>query len=97
MKVIKHEGVPRPTTMTLQTDPLVVWLSKTLEVQIERGDTLKEVALLVRKHWKADPRSARRIAAFWFAVGERQNRQTHVGDFTKRELSRREDRRYLMR
>lgn len=97
MKVTRHEGVPRPTSLTLQTVPLIVWLSKTVELSIDKGDTLGDVATHIRVAWKVPRKEACRIAAFWFAIGERQHYKKHAGDFTKRELLAREDRRYLVK
>lgn len=95
MKTINHPGVPRPTTMTLQTNPMVVWLSKTRELRIKKGDTLKQVAQTITDAWgQVD---AFRIAAFWFAIGERQHRGRHVGNFTKHELRTDLRRQYLVR
>lgn len=95
MKVTEHPGVPRPTSMTLQTDPMVVWLSKTVELTIDAGDQLSDVARVVHKYWKVGGYESHRITAFWFAIGERQYFNKHKKDFSKRELSTKGDRRYL--
>lgn len=97
MRLTEHSGVPRPTTMTLQTDPLIVWLSKTVELEIHRGDRLGLVAKKLMHYWELPKSEARRIVAFWYAIGERQHRKKHTGDFTKVELLASKDRRYLVK
>lgn len=95
MKIIRHEGVPRPTQMELKAKPLTVWLSKTVELRIHRGDVLKDVAEAVGEHWRGLSRDERRhLVAFWFALGERRSRKKS-GPWKPKELDVSPKRRYL--
>lgn len=71
MKLIEHEKIPKPISITLGFVPFVVFLTKRVELQIESGDKLEEIALIVRRHWTLDLPTARQVVALWFALGER--------------------------
>lgn len=101
MRVVTHPTRPsfKPTTMELQSSPMIVWLDKTLHLEIDQGDTLDEVAGVVREHWGLGRRESRALVAYWFAIGERVYRQRTQGspdkDWSPSELSADPDRRYL--
>lgn len=83
MKVINHSKAPKPDSMTLNVNPMVVWLTKTRELRIEPGDVLGELAVVVADTWGVNRNRARRLVGFWFALGEAQSSQ----DFTRLNLS----------
>jgi hypothetical protein len=72
VKVIKHDRIVRPGTLTLGFNPLIVWLSKTVELRIERSDRLGAVAEALAAWWPVSAREARRIVGYWFTLGERR-------------------------
>ena len=71
MKLFEHPKINKPTTMTLGYKPFVVFLTKRVEMHIEPGDELEEIAQVVRRHWTLDVPTARQVVALWFALGER--------------------------
>jgi hypothetical protein len=71
MKLFTHDKIGKPQTMTLGFKPFVVFLTKKVEMHIEPGDTLEDIARVVRRHWIVDLPTARQIVALWFALGER--------------------------
>jgi len=71
MRIYEHKKIEKPQTMTLGFNPFVVFLTKRLEMRIEPGDTIEEVARVVRRHWALDIVTARQVVALWFALGER--------------------------
>jgi hypothetical protein len=98
MKLRQHERSAKPESMTLTTAPMTVWLSRTHELIIEKGDTLQRVADVIEEHWGLARAEARQLAAFWFALGERQaNKQRGARGWTRSELLTTPGRRYLRR
>lgn len=93
MKVINHPKAPKPESMTLATNPMVVWLTKTRELRIEKGDRLEEITETVMSTWDVNINRARRIVGFWFALGEAQSSQ----EFSRLNLSHASKRRYSPR
>ena len=71
MKLFTHDKIGKPQSMTLGFKPFVVFLTKKVEMHIEPGDALEEVAKVVRRHWIIDIPTARQVVALWFALGER--------------------------
>lgn len=95
MKVVVHERSPKPMAMTLSTNPLSVFVTKTVEVRIQRGDTLAEVAKVVRQHMPDVREHAAEIVALWFAMGERARRLTKsTAGWSKKELATTPTRKY---
>lgn len=95
MKITEHVRPPRSLTMELIAEPLTVWLTKTVEMQISRGDVLKDVAKAVGEHWPGLAKDElRRLVAFWFALGERRAKKKS-GPWTLGELDVSPKRRYL--
>jgi len=95
MQLVEHPKHTKPTAMTLGTQPMTVYLSPTLELLIERGDTLRQVAAVISEHWPIKKQAALKAAAFWFAIGERVARNELGDDWTTAELDASPMRRYL--
>lgn len=95
MKVIEHDKSTKPEEMTLSFDPMIVWFTRNLEIQIEKGDTLKEVSRVIAKYWEFQKPEADGIAAYYFAIGERRAAKKKLGDWTATELRVDPKRRYL--
>lgn len=93
MKIIDHKKAPKPDSMTLETNPMTIWLTKTRELKIEKGDRLEDITDVVMKTWDVNVNRARRIVGFWFALGEAQSSQ----EFSKLSLSHASNRRYSPR
>lgn len=71
MKLITHPKAPKPVEMLLRTNPMTVWLSKTQQLLIYRGDSIRRVAKAMRSVWThLSKRECRELAGFWFAIGE---------------------------
>ncbi len=73
MIVRRHTKSPKPETMTLTANPLTIWLSRQIEVEIQPGDRLGKVAAEVQRYWKhlSEP-EVYQLVALWFAMGERR-------------------------
>ena len=69
MKLIEHKTRAKPTQMTLEVNPLHVWLGPQIELIIEPGDTVKEVAKIVRQHWPF-VKNVKQLVTYWFVLGE---------------------------
>lgn len=97
MQIIKHDRRPKITQVELKADPFSVWLDARTEVRIERGDRLGDIAKVVlRQGWGLEKRSARKLVAYWFALGERlELGRMGESKWKKRELRADPDRRYL--
>lgn len=93
MKIIDHKKAPKPESMTLATNPMTIWLTKTRQLQIEKGDRLEDVTDIVMITWDVNVNRARRIVGFWFALGEAQSSQ----EFSRLNLSHASNRRYSPR
>lgn len=95
MKVIKHVKCPKPDRQELIAEPMVVYITKLIELRIERGDTLQAVASIVQRYLGLDRPQTRQLVALWFALGERRARGNPVKSWTPRELRVKGKRRYL--
>ena len=95
MKLVVHEKSSKPESMTLKAEPLVIWLDRSHELRIERGDKLIDVASEVEKHWGLSRVESRSLVAFWFAIGERQDRKKLGAGWNRAELSVDPSRQYL--
>jgi hypothetical protein len=95
VKVIEHEGSTKPEEMTLSYSPMVVWFTRTLELKVERGDTVKQIGQVIARYWDLKQGPAEEIAAFWFAIGERRAAKKKLGGWTDAELLATPSRRYL--
>lgn len=95
MKLIKHLKSPKPVTMVLQHDPLIIWLSPIHELHIERGDPLAKVATKVAKLLSMTEEDARRIVGLYYALGERRAANNPSREWTEKELRCTPKRRYL--
>jgi hypothetical protein len=94
MRIIHHERSPKIAEMTLAANPMRVFVTKTVELRIEKGDRLRTVAdavaPLLPKGVKAGP-----LVALWFAMGERVAKKKLDADWSQKELYPDSDRRYL--
>lgn len=84
---------PLPTS-----NPLVIWLTRRDELVIEKGDRLLDIARVIKR--TLPPLSlaeAGKLAAFYFALGERAAHRTWKSPWTKAELQVVAERRYLTR
>ena len=97
MKVNVMERSAKPETMTLRAKPMTVWLSRRVQLVIEKGDLLSAVAGEVIKHTKLDREHAQQLVAYWFALGERAENGCPDLAWTKSELHVSRGRRYLDR
>lgn len=97
MKIIEYDTIPKPESMTLEVDPLHVYLSKTTELRIERGDKIIDVADAVKRHWSMfDMETIMRIVGCWFSIGERvAGGKNKDSTWTEREARAHSTRRYL--
>jgi hypothetical protein len=96
MKYIRHEKSIKPETMELGTNPMCIWLDRHTELRIEKGDDLKTIVKMVNKAWKLGA-DAKKLVAFWFAIGERVHSKKLGAPWGNAELRTSETRRYLMR
>lgn len=71
MKIIHHDKLMKPETMTLGYDPLVIWLDRKTELRIRYGDRCGQVADAVVHIWKIDRAQALKLVTYWFAIGMR--------------------------
>jgi hypothetical protein len=95
MKIIRHDKKPdsKDVGTQLNHNPMRVFLTPTVELLIEKGDQLKIIALQIKVHWGVNAKKSQRIAALWFALGERRVKKG--AGWTKLELSEEPGRRYL--
>lgn len=94
MKLTQHEGRSRPREVGLATDPLVIWLTPRLELHINTGDTVEEIADVVLEHLPVKNRKkARAVASYWFDMGERAA-QAMLGKKMKKPAKVRKSRKY---
>lgn len=96
MKLTVYERMSRPETMTLDTEPMIVWFDRATELRIEKGDELYKIADAIENHWGLSYDDAVTLAACWFAMGERQHFGRHQGGWTSDELKTTLKRRYLI-
>jgi hypothetical protein len=97
MKINVMERSGKPEVMTLRAKPMSIWLTRHVQLVIEKGDQLSSVAAEVIKHAKLKREHAQQLVAFWFACGERaENGNPNVG-WSKSELHVSRGRRYLDR
>ena len=77
MKVLIYDKTPRLDAMRYSYDPFVVWLTRTVQLSIHKGDTVKGVGKILAKYLK--PLSdSEAVAHFYFDVGERAARNEHT-------------------
>jgi len=88
VKSVRHKKRPQPEAFNRGVDPLSIWLHNDVELRIQSGDTISFVAEMIMQHWpKISIVKARRIAAYWFALGERVARG-YTGPWNRKELDR---------
>lgn len=96
MNVNKLDRKPdsRAVGTGLSAIPMRIYLSGMLELTIDAGDVLDEVARAVVKHWGFTTPNARQTVALWFALGERRRHGNAQGPWRPEELDPRPNRRY---
>lgn len=77
MKLVTHPSITRQASTPRGADPLVIWLDRLVELRIPRGTRLEQVAAVIRKRFRLAPAEARKVAAFWFTIGERHLAKQH--------------------
>lgn len=97
MKVEMHERSGKPELMTLRAKPMSVWLTRNVQIIIEKGDKLETVARSVAKYSDLGPERSLQLAAFWFALGERAESGNPDRSWSQSELRVSAGRRYLDR
>lgn len=93
VKLITHTSITKPSEMTLEVSPLIVWLDKYIELRIEYGDTAGGVAEVLEEVWKLPREEALQLVTYWFAVGMRVKNH-RLGGWRPLELKPRNSRRY---
>jgi len=83
----------------LEANPLRIWIDDRIELVIRKGETLDKVARAIIKHsnFKVKKKQALKIAAYWFALGERIYRREAGGEWSKEEMNSNPSRKYLSR
>lgn len=78
MKITSGKRAATAASVDLRKRALTVWLTKSVCLTIEPGDTLRIVSRAIGEHWPGVSKSFRnRIAAYFFALGERSARNEH--------------------
>lgn len=102
MKKRTHEKRPDIKEVYMTFDPLTIWLTPSIELTIEREDRLGDVAGVVVKHLDLPKKEARKMVAYWFALGERlaklapkKQNERMFSEWKRKELLDDPDRRYL--
>lgn len=96
MKIRKHDRVPKAEQIKLRHDPLSIFLIANVELVIERGDRLGDVARAMRPHMPWFSRSQLRgIAGYYFAMGERSAQGRSTRPWRRKEYNDHPDRVYL--
>lgn len=95
MKIIRHQSKFKSEECArIFCDPLIIWLTRSVELRIERGDRLRTVAHAIGLELHLLKKDALRLAAFYFALGERARRHRYPA-WNNRELRVTPGRRYL--
>lgn len=71
MKIKRYDSPPYPDEIKLSATPFVVFVTRTVALHIERGDSLDEIAKALRKYMKLRERDAMRLAGYYMSLGER--------------------------
>lgn len=71
MKLVEHVKRPEILEVAVDVRPLTWWLTPELQLIVEEGDRLGDVAKLVRRSLGLPRADARQLVAYWFALGER--------------------------
>lgn len=94
MKLIHHERSPKIAEMTLAANPMRIFVTKTVELRIEKGDRLRDVAEAVAPLLPKGVKAGS-LVALWYAMGERVAKKKLDDGWTPKELYTDPDRRYL--
>ncbi len=84
MKLIIHEALSHVERTPRGAAPLIVWLDRFAELRIPVGTRLAMVADVIRRRLRLTERVARRLAAYWFTIGERQLARKHKTPWGRR-------------
>lgn len=71
MKIKKYDKPPYPDEIRLSADPFVVFVTRTIAIHIERGDSLFRVAKALEKYMKVPHVRAKRLTSYYMSLGER--------------------------
>lgn len=94
MKVLDHESLSKDESTPLTARPLRVFVTRGIELQIEKGDSLGSIVKTIAKHVPKSINAAD-LVAYWFALGERIVSKKHSPRWSSKELSTKPGRRYL--
>lgn len=75
MKFHVHEKMPAQTELQLESDPLRIWVTHNIELVIERGDRLNDVAIRIAEFLPVSFTEALGLATYYFNLGERYANQ----------------------
>jgi len=96
MQIKKHDRVLKIEQIKLRHEPLSVFLVSNVELIIQRGDRLGDVARTMQPHMPWFSRQQLRgIAGYYFAMGERSARDRLTKPWRRKEFNSDPDRRYL--
>jgi hypothetical protein len=95
MKLTKHDKLTNVEEMRLRARPLRIYITRGVELTLEKGDQLGDVVERIARYIPVSVRPVDKLVAFWFAVGERLETKTHTPQWSKKELSTAPGRRYL--
>jgi hypothetical protein len=71
MKIKRYDKPPYPEEIVLSSDPFVVFITRTVALHIERGDSLFQIAKKLEKYMKLPHVRAKRLAGYYMGLGER--------------------------
>ena len=89
MTIEEFQRRPKISEVHLSFDPLYVWLTPHIRIQIEKGDSVLEVAKASKKHLpKMSKREVLRLVALWFYYGERLKAGTHEEPMREKHIAK---------
>jgi hypothetical protein len=95
MRVVTEHGRLRFQSTRTTSRPFIVWVTRRCQLLIEPDDTIAKVAIVIMDELRASPESAARLAAFYFALGERDAFKMWREPWNGDELDASPTRRYL--
>ena len=94
MKLFKHERIANIEEMRLVANPMRIFVTRGVEIRLERGDKLGKVVAAVKRYLPPGV-EASELVAFWYAMGERITLRRLDAKWSKNELSTNPNREYL--
>jgi hypothetical protein len=94
--IVKHR-IRRPEIekVVLKKTSTTIWLTPDLEVRLQKGDLLRDLAALVQKKIGVNRKESLQISAYYFALGERVTTGRLGKSWKKGELRTDIERRFL--